>query len=58
MEDCRGRGSCLDWNEQLLQRPYGGSTPGLVKDQQGSHWAGMDGEEGRVGNAVRTVLWG
>lgn len=25
-------------------RPYGGSMPEIVKDQQGSHWAGMEGE--------------
>lgn len=48
-------GGIVGWKEKLLQRLCGGSMPELVKDQQESHWAGMEGKEGRV---VRKVLWG
>lgn len=50
MENCRG--NRLGWKEQP-QGPRGGSMPEIFKDQQGSHWAGTEGEVGRIGNAVR-----
>jgi len=56
MENCRG--TLLSWKEQQLQRPHGGSMPEIFKDQQGSHWAGMEGERGRVENAVRNYSGG